>query len=59
MTAASLIRCPSCGATNRLPVDAIAQGKKAVCGRCKTPLAAVDGRKVFDYCTTIFPVICV
>ena len=34
----SLVRCPSCGATNRLPVDEIAHGKKAVCGRCKTPL---------------------
>ena len=40
MSAASLMRCPSCGATNRLPVDEIARGKKAVCGRCKTPLAA-------------------
>ena len=44
MAADSLIRCPSCGATNRLPVDAIGHGKKAVCGRCKTPLAA--GRPV-------------
>ena len=35
---ANLIRCPVCGATNRVPVDQIARGKKAVCGRCKTPL---------------------
>jgi len=48
MTTATLIRCPSCGATNRLPVDAIAQGKKAVCGRCKTPLAAVGPVDVSD-----------
>ena len=49
MTAASLVRCPSCGATNRLPVDAIAQGKSAVCGRCKTPLgAAADPVTVSD-----------
>jgi thioredoxin 2 len=40
MAADTLLRCPSCGATNRLPVDAIGHGKKAVCGRCKTPLAA-------------------
>jgi len=40
MAADSLVRCPSCGATNRLPVEAIGHGKKAVCGRCKTPLAA-------------------
>ena len=40
MAADSLIRCPSCGATNRLPAEAIARGKSAVCGRCKTPLTA-------------------
>jgi thioredoxin 2 len=43
MSADSLIRCPSCGATNRLPVDEMARGKKAICGRCKTPLAAAAG----------------
>ncbi len=43
MAAVSLMRCPSCGATNRLPVDEIARGKKAVCGRCKTPLPAAAG----------------
>jgi thioredoxin 2 len=43
MSTASLIRCPSCGATNRLPVGEIARGKKAVCGRCKTPLTAAAG----------------
>ena len=34
----NLIRCPSCGATNRVPMDQLAHGRKAVCGRCKTPL---------------------
>jgi thioredoxin 2 len=48
MAAATLIRCPSCGATNRLSVDAIALGKKAVCGRCKTPLAAATPVTVSD-----------
>jgi thioredoxin 2 len=33
-----LIRCPSCGATNRVPLEKIAQGLQPVCGRCKTPL---------------------
>ena len=33
-----LIRCPSCGANNRVPADKLAQGLKPVCGRCKTPL---------------------
>ena len=44
----SLVRCLSCGATNRLPVDEIARGKKAVCGRCKTPLAAAGPVTVND-----------
>ena len=35
---AQLIRCPACGATNRVPRDKIAQGLAPVCGRCKTPL---------------------
>jgi thioredoxin 2 len=33
-----LIRCPSCGATNRVPGEKIEQGLAPVCGRCKTPL---------------------
>jgi thioredoxin 2 len=39
MADANLIRCQSCGATNRLPEDPLGRGQKAVCGRCKTPLA--------------------
>ena len=35
-----LIRCPSCGATNRVPPEKVAQGLKPVCGRCKTYLLA-------------------
>jgi thioredoxin 2 len=34
-----LIRCPSCGATNRVPLEKIAQRLKPICGRCKTPLS--------------------
>lgn len=36
-----LVRCPACGATNRLPPPA--PGRKAVCGKCKAPLAHPDG----------------
>jgi thioredoxin 2 len=36
----ALIRCPSCGATNRVPSAALRAGKRPVCGKCKTPLAA-------------------
>jgi thioredoxin 2 len=31
-----LITCPSCGTTNRLPP--VGAGRKAICGKCKTPL---------------------
>jgi thioredoxin 2 len=33
-----IIRCPSCGASNRVPLEKIKQRLQPVCGRCKTPL---------------------
>jgi thioredoxin 2 len=42
MADARLVTCPTCGATNRVPLDQLAQGRHAVCGRCKAPLP-VDG----------------
>ncbi|HKC52095.1 MAG TPA: thioredoxin [Myxococcota bacterium] len=38
----SLIPCPSCGATNRVPHAKLARGLTPVCGRCKAPLLAED-----------------
>ncbi len=38
MPDAQLIRCPVCGAKNRVPLSKIEQGLDPVCGRCKTPL---------------------
>jgi thioredoxin 2 len=38
MSETTLIRCPSCGATNRVPTAKVEQGLVPVCGRCKTPL---------------------
>jgi thioredoxin 2 len=35
---ARLIRCPACGATNRVPRDKLARGLAPVCGRCRAPL---------------------
>src|SRR6202171_444711 len=35
---ARLIRCPACGATNRVPEEKLASGLEPVCGRCKTRL---------------------
>ena len=33
-----LIKCNSCGATNRVPVDEAGGTRRPVCGRCKEPL---------------------
>lgn len=38
MSERPLVRCPKCGATNRISVDRLSPGRKAVCGRCGTPL---------------------
>ena len=51
--AETLMPCPSCGATNRVPIERVTTGTKAVCGRCKTPLATaapviVDDRTFAD-----------
>jgi thioredoxin 2 len=32
------IRCPTCGAFNRVPREKVDQGLESICGRCKTPL---------------------
>jgi thioredoxin 2 len=33
-----MVRCPSCSAINRVAMDRVGAGKKAVCGRCKADL---------------------
>jgi thioredoxin 2 len=33
-----LIRCPACGATNRVSADKTNPGREPICARCKTPL---------------------
>src|SRR5689334_1973473 len=38
MSDSQMIRCASCGAMNRVPMDRIQAGKAPVCGRCKSPL---------------------
>jgi thioredoxin 2 len=43
MSDPQLIRCPSCGATNRVPREKIDHGLQPVCGRCKTTLS-VDSK---------------
>jgi thioredoxin 2 len=34
-----VIRCPVCGANNRVPPEKLQAGLQPVCGRCKTPLS--------------------
>jgi thioredoxin 2 len=36
------IRCPTCGAINRVPREKLEQGLGPICGRCKTPLPLHD-----------------
>jgi thioredoxin 2 len=43
MSPTELVRCPSCGATNRVPRDKVERGLAPVCGRCKTPLLVPHG----------------
>jgi thioredoxin 2 len=38
MTDAVTVRCPACGALNRVPANKLGQGLAPICGRCKTPL---------------------
>jgi thioredoxin 2 len=40
-----VIRCPSCGATNRVPLEKLKQELQPICGRCKNPLP-VGGKPV-------------
>jgi thioredoxin 2 len=45
MPAGATVRCAACGASNRVPRTA-PPGTRPVCGRCKAPLCAGDGRPV-------------
>ena len=45
MADSQLIRCPICGATNRVPLEKLQQGSQPICGRCKNPLP-VDAKPV-------------
>jgi thioredoxin 2 len=40
-----LIRCPACGADNRVPREKIEKGLQPVCGRCKNALP-VQGKPI-------------
>jgi thioredoxin 2 len=41
-----MIRCPSCGAMNRVDPAKLAHGRRPVCGRCKVLLPAAATRPV-------------
>lgn len=55
MSAPLLVPCRACGATNRVPGEEIAHGRRPVCGRCKTPLP-VDSKPV-EVTDATFPAI--
>ena len=38
-----ILRCSACGTANRVPRAKLAEGRRPMCGRCKTPLAAAAG----------------
>jgi thioredoxin 2 len=40
MSDPALLRCPACGATNRVAREKIEKGLRPVCGRCKATLTA-------------------
>jgi thioredoxin 2 len=42
--AEEILRCRSCGQANRVP--SVGSGKKAVCGKCRTPLDVGGGKPV-------------
>ncbi len=39
----ALIRCPQCGASNRVPEERLAEGLRPICGRCKARLEVARG----------------
>jgi thioredoxin 2 len=41
MSDTELLRCAECGTMNRVPTVRRASGARALCGRCKRPLAAI------------------
>lgn len=43
-----MIRCPTCGTKNRLPMAKIEQGLEPVCGKCKTRLPVHAPQPVTD-----------
>ena len=46
MADAQLIRCPTCGATNRVPQEKLKLGLQPVCGQCKSRLPTADIKPV-------------
>jgi thioredoxin 2 len=44
----SMVACPACGATNRVPGDKVAQGLAPVCGKCRAPLPVGRPQPVTD-----------
>ena len=41
-----MMRCTRCGATNRVPMDKLEEGRRPVCGRCKVVLPVPDNKPI-------------
>ena len=63
MSEPQLIKCPNCGAINRVRQETLTRGLKAVCGRCKTdlrtsaPLVVSDASFATDVEAAALPVL--
>ena len=38
MSDVEMVRCPQCGAVNRVPLAKVGEGRSPICGRCKVSL---------------------
>ena len=55
MAETQLIRCPSCGATNRVPQDKVESGLQPVCRRCTPPLTGDRHRQILSHPSGVNP----
>jgi RNase P subunit RPR2 len=49
-----IVACGFCGQQNRLPMQPVPSGKRAICGRCKAPLPVPPTPDVDDDLDALF-----
>ncbi len=50
-----IVKCPNCGASNRIHTTKVQEGYAPRCGKCKTPLPVGDGKPVIVTDATFQP----